>query len=329
MINTHEIKNKIISSIEKRGPSLPIQIAKELAMNSLFVAAFLSELNDEKRLKVSSLKVGGSPLYFLTGQEEQLEKFYKFLHPKEAEAFELLRKNKILKDRDQDPAIRVALRAIKDFSVAFKDNEEVYWRYILVPEQEVVELFNKQALIIKEPIKKNLIESNPQPIKTTNFNASESADSELAITSDPIESNLTIKKPKKEIKREIKQIEIFENPLVPIEIEKPKKEKPKSEFVLNIIKLIEDNKWKIIEEKEHKSKEYLCIVQINFDLGPINFLTTAKDKKSVSDLDLKKHLSDAQKIPLPALFLYTGTLSKKAKEYENQYFSILKTKKIE
>ena len=83
----------------------------------MFISAFLSELTNQKRIQVSSLKVGGSPLYYMRGQEEKLEDYYKYLHPREAEAFLLLREHKVLKDGDQDPATRVALRSIKDFSI--------------------------------------------------------------------------------------------------------------------------------------------------------------------------------------------------------------------
>ena len=70
---TNENHEKIVEVINEKGPSLPIQIARKLSMNSLFISAFLSELVNSKRIKVSHLKVGGSPLYFLDGQEEQLE----------------------------------------------------------------------------------------------------------------------------------------------------------------------------------------------------------------------------------------------------------------
>ena len=81
-------------------------------------------------------------------------------------------------------------------------------------------------------------------------------------------------------------------------------------------------------EKDYKAKEYNCISQLKTELGPIDFLTLAKDKKSVSDSDLDSLLRQAQSIPLPALFLYTGILNKKALEYEQKYYSVLKTKKI-
>ena len=70
MIQQNETHNKIIQVLEENGPSLPIQIAKKLQMSSLFISAFLSELTNENRVKVSHLKMGGSPVYFLSGQEE-------------------------------------------------------------------------------------------------------------------------------------------------------------------------------------------------------------------------------------------------------------------
>jgi len=302
MIEQNETHDKIVQVLEEKGPSLPIQIAKEIGMSSLFISAFLSELTNEKRIKVSHLKVGGSPLYFLADQEEQLEKFYKYLHPKESEAFILLRKNKILKDSDQEPAIRVALRSIRDFSVGFKKDEEIYWRYILIPEQEIEQILSpKQEIreIKKEVIKKPKI---PQPKPTV-------AVQQQTKTNESLRTE-------------------FHNPLAaPTEI-KPKKEKPKSEFVAEVINHI-NSKYQIIEEKEYKPKEYNCLIQINSDLGPIQFLTQAKEKKSVSETDLKKLLSTAQAIPLPALFIYTGKLSKKAQEYAEKYSSILKIIKMD
>ena len=141
----NETPEKIARIIERRGPSLPIQIAKEVSMSSLFVSAFLSELSKEKRIKVSHLKVGGSPLYFLAGQEEKLEKFYEYMHPKEAEAFLLLKERKVLKDSEQEPAIRIALRSIRDFAIGFKKDEEIFWRFHSLNKDELEEMFEKTA----------------------------------------------------------------------------------------------------------------------------------------------------------------------------------------
>ncbi len=286
MRDNTEIHNKIIKIIEEKGPSLPMQIAKETEMNSLFISAFLSELTEEKKLKMSHLKVGGSKLYLIPGQELLLENFYKFLHAKEAEAFLLLKEKKILKDSEQEPAIRVALRSIRDFAIGFKQNDEIFWKYISVQEQEIKERFKKpkQEKIIKI---KSTIKQKPK----TNFQKPEMT---------------------------------FQNPLVQ---QTTKKQKSKSEFVERVIELLNKN-YKVLKEKEYKSKEYNCIIQIKTELGPMDFLTQAKDKKTITEADVQKLLSAAQSIPLPALILYTEKIGKKAETYAQEYSSVLKAKKI-
>ncbi|MFA5174047.1 MAG: hypothetical protein WC438_02605 [Candidatus Pacearchaeota archaeon] len=304
MIQSSEIHNKIIQFIQNRGPSLPIQIAKQLNMSSLFISAFLAELVNEQKLKMSNLKVGGSKLYFIPGQEQSLENFHNHLPPKEIEAFRLLKEKKVLKDNELEPAIRVALRSIRDFSMGFKHNEEIFWRYLTIPEQEAFEIITpvKIEKIIPIEIKKEISEEEAK-IKEI------------------------IKKPKESKKiKEISETR-FNNPLVVKPKELIKKEKIKSEFVQTIIQLIKE-KYQIIEEKEFKTKEYTCITQVKTELGPINFLTKAKDKKTISESDVKNLLSEAQSMPLPALIIYTGDLSKKAKEYIEKYPSILKAKKL-
>ena len=136
--NTSEIKEKIISVLKERGPSLPIQISREVELSPLFASAFLSELFSETRIKISHLRVGNSPVYFVQGQEPLMEKFSDYLKSKEKEAFNLLRERKFLKDGEQQPAIRVALREIKDFAIPFRNQDgEIFWRYFTESEEDL------------------------------------------------------------------------------------------------------------------------------------------------------------------------------------------------
>lgn len=145
MQDTSNIKLKIISLIEQKGPNLPVRIAGELGLSPLFASAFLSELLSEKKIKISNLRVGNSPLYFISGQEPKLENFSEHLKSKEKEAFLLLKENNFLMDSPQEPAIRIALRAIKDFAIPFEKDKKLIWRYFTVPESEF-----KQSEKIKE-----------------------------------------------------------------------------------------------------------------------------------------------------------------------------------
>lgn len=137
--DTSKIKEKIISIIQSRGPTIPSTIASEIQTSILFTSAFLSELLSEKKLKLSNMKIGNSPIYLIQGQENQLEKFaIQYLKSKEKDAFLLLKEKKILKDIEQEPAIRVALRSIKDFAIPIKpsNSNEIFWRYLTTPEEE-------------------------------------------------------------------------------------------------------------------------------------------------------------------------------------------------
>jgi len=325
MQNTEEIKKRIITLLQNRGPCLPVQISREMRMDTLIISAFLSELIDSKKIIMSNLKVGGTHLYLLSGQEPMLENFQQYLHPKEQEALESLKKNRILKDSQQDPAIRVALRSIKDFSFSFKKDEDFYWRYLTVTEQEVKDILEPIKPEIKISQKEVKEEIKPEVKIELKEEIKESSEVKTSEKKDSNEKKREkIKKPEKDL-----TLPKFENPLALKPKEpKPQKIKPKSDFALKVIEFLEKNKFIIIEEKEYKTKEYNCISQIKTELGPIDFLTQAKDKKTISESDLDLLLRQAQTIPLPALMIYPENLNKKAIEYEKKYYSILKTKKL-
>lgn len=314
-----QIHNNIISFLREKGPSLPINIAKELGISSLFTSAFLSELVNQNLIKVSHLKVGGSPLYYLEGQQEKLENYYKYLHPREAEAYMLLRRYKVLKDSDQDPVARVALRSIRDFSHGFKIEEEIYWKFFSVSSEEINEiLYGKKE---EEIQKLNEIKNDERKEEIKEREKNEDIKKE----NENNKENLVLVRKEKSVPKN--ESEKFYNPLV-INEDKVKKEKPKSDFVQKVINFLNIKGIKVIEEKDYKAKEYNCIVQIKSELGPVNFFTQAKDKKIINENDFKKLLSDAQSIPLPAFMIYNGEIASKAKSYLDSYSSILKAKKI-
>lgn len=134
--DTSKIKERIMSVLRIKGPNLPVYVAREIGSSMLFTSAFLSELLSEKRIRISSMRVGNSPLYFISGQEPMLERFSQHLKSKEKDAFFLLKEKKFLPDSSQEPAIRVALREIKDFAIPFQRNNEFIWRFFTVPESE-------------------------------------------------------------------------------------------------------------------------------------------------------------------------------------------------
>jgi len=150
VVDLKEVKEKIISLVHSEGPLLPVQISRKLEKDTIFAGAVLSELVKDKAILISKAKVGGSPVYYSKGQEGKLSLLYPHLPSKEKEAYESLRKNQILKDKECDPPIRIALRSIKDFSIPLEINGELYWRWYLTPEIEAKSLL-ESTIEDKEP----------------------------------------------------------------------------------------------------------------------------------------------------------------------------------
>jgi hypothetical protein len=97
-------KEKVLE-IVKQGPTYPAKIAKQLGSggDTMLIGAILSTLISTGEVKVSSLKIGGTPLYYTPDQESKLEDFLDYLNEKDKRTFDLLKEQKILQDSEQDP----------------------------------------------------------------------------------------------------------------------------------------------------------------------------------------------------------------------------------
>tara|TARA_Y100000310_G_scaffold155920_1_gene155350 strand:- start:3744 stop:4610 length:867 start_codon:yes stop_codon:yes gene_type:complete len=155
MIDVEQKKEKILLFLEKTGPSLPVRIAKTIEMDPVFASAILSELLNIKKVKVSYMKIGASPLYLLPGQEKKLELYSDNLKSGEKEAYLKLKEEKVLKDEEEEPLIRVALRNIKDFAIPFEFKDKIIWRYTFSQKEEIQKILGNENKknIIKEKIK--------------------------------------------------------------------------------------------------------------------------------------------------------------------------------
>ncbi len=149
-------QEKILGLIKERGPIVPSQIAKDLGTNILLSSAILSELASRKLISISHVKVGGSPLYYMAGQEEKLQEYMDRLHEKEKAACEMLRDQKVLRDSALDPVARVALRQCRDFAkpleVTMGKEKEIFWKWYMLPTESVEPLIKKELGVIEQRI---------------------------------------------------------------------------------------------------------------------------------------------------------------------------------
>jgi len=278
----------ILEIINRKGPVIPVQVSKEIKDNVLMASARLSELLSLKKIKISSLKVGGSPLYYLPGQEEKLRNFANNLGSVERKAYDLLEQGKVLRDAAMEPAVRVALRNIKDFAVplqvSYQEKTEIFWKWYLTE--------NKEAEIAI----KGIIDA---------ISKSREIQEQQALQKTPEQTRL--EKPKEEIKKPEETVKK--------EIQKTRKAAPKINFLNEINGFFSKAKINIIDVKEiEKNSEFDLIIELNTQLGNVKYFCKAKNKKNISEGDLSSALVNAQSKGLPLLFMTNGKASKKSQE---------------
>lgn len=288
-----ETKNRIIDLIKQRGPELPVRIASAINQSNLFTAAFMSELVGEQKLKISSMRVGGSPLYYIQGQEEQLQKHIEYLNHKEKEAFKLLKEKEILSDSQQEPAIRVALRNIKDFAVQVKiidkGEEKIFWKIHTLPNDKTKEMI--EQIINPVPKQKELVEQIEKI--------------EDKIIQKEIEPKETIQIEKKHNKKEVT-----------------------SDFSQKIKEILSEKNYEITNEILSKKKEFVAKIKIKTNLGDQEIYLVAKDKKKITLDDIVSTLQKAQLEKMPSLILSSGEIDKKAMDYYTEWSNLIKHQKL-
>jgi hypothetical protein len=318
-----QLKEKIISFIETKGPSLPIQVAKETGMSILFSSAFLSELYNEKKIMMSNLRVGSSPVYFISGQEPQLERFAVYLKNKEKEAFQILKENKFLEDSKLHPAIRVALREIKDFAIQFKKDDEICWKFFTISDEEIrnaIENSQEKKIIetkkeIVETPKEKIEEKEEQKIveeKVLNiFDKGEKQDSEK-VQELPVKNIERKKKePVKKIKKEAKN-------------KKPNKKKDEN-FFNKIKDFLAEKKIEIIDIINFKNDE----AKIRVKKDNSEELLFAFNKKKITEKEILKANKEASEEKMKYHILFFGEPSKKLNDFIEAIRNLSEIGKIE
>lgn len=342
-------KESIISFIRRNGPSLPVSIARSIESSPLFASAFLSELGAERKVKMSNMKVGSSPLYYLPEQEHLLEKFIDHLNTREKEAFQKLKESKVLEDESLEPVIRVALRSIKDFAIPVKirinENSKIFWKFFTISDQELKQTLQNQFSNNNQEIPKPKEEATPVSLQTPELKEeSKGVDSSQQETKtkqkfeSPIEKKQDqielpkekeIEETKKEEEEEPEEEqETSEEKEIEQKREAPQPKKIESNFTEKLKEHLESRNIEIISILSEKKKEITAKVRIETPIGKHSFFLLAKDKKKVNENDLTIAIQNAQTKKLSAIVASTGELDKKASAYLDDWHGLVKFEKI-
>lgn len=343
---------KILSIVRLNGPVLPVDIAKGLKTNILIASAYLSELVARKKIKISSVKVGGSPVYYVPGQEAKLDKFAENLNEKELRAYEVLKEKKMLRDEQLTPLMRVALRQISDFAVplnvTFEGKQELFWKWYLVKDEEITPLIQKELGGVEKKEETKISEAVEEVVKEepvlqtkrrgrpkkdvlqaeADLKPKQEIKQEQKILKTEIKENLEKTKVETKLKTEIKEEQLKQN--IETKIPKTEKEEQKNQeklklaaqepiiengFIASVQNFFKQKEIRILsEEIIKKSTEVNYLVKIPSPVGELHYLCKAKDKKKSTDKDVSSALVEGQLKRVPVVYLYSGSLNAKAQQ---------------
>lgn len=308
-----DYRDRILAMTEEK-PVQPTAVAKELMINSMLASAMLSEMSEKGLLKISSLKVGSSPLYYQPSHQEHLIEYLQHLNEKDRRTVVLLKDKGVLGDSVQDPLTRVSLRNVKDFAkpldVTVDGNKSLFWKFYLLTDEEAAEKIKQllqptapieQPKARKPRVKKQKVAVEPQTQLQTSNTAVTQTQSvvvpELAAASLPVQES--VKEPKPIAPAEAASKALFSD----------------DPFLQKLMAFFASNSITVMEQIALKKKsEYDFVLQLASPVGQLHYYCKAKNKIKVGESDISHAFVQGQLKKLPVLFLSPGTLTKPAQD---------------
>lgn len=318
MLNSDDV----LAFMRKTGPVIPGQVAKAVETSMLFASAMLSELSSKGKIKVSSVKFGGTPLYYLPEHASKLQNYSSNLNEKDQKAYEKLKEGKVLRDNALEPLTRVSLRAIKDFAVPLTvqvgGQSEIFWKWYLLSHDDAVEKIRNILSPPQEKVEEKKEEQHEKTQQQEQPKQEEKTEEKKEVKEEVKQSEPKLDQPKQEVKKELKKEEnVSEQPKQQTLSSKSSSSKTKTiepgPFLDDVQQFCASNSM-IIHDSTiiRKNAEYDLIVEVSSSVGGLKYFCKVKNKKLVNDGDLSSAFLEAQSKQLPALFLTPGKLTKKA-----------------
>jgi hypothetical protein len=316
MINT----DTVLDVVRRKGPVVPNDVKKELKGDTMLIGAILSQLVSYQKLKISTVRIGGSPAYYAPETYQRLEKLMKYLKEKDLETANLLKKEKVLRDEEQSPLFKVSLRKINDFAkpleVIIQGKKEIFWKWFTLSKQEAeAEIRNlvapkkdlaKEELKVKEEKQE---ESKEEDSDTKNEILKEKQESQEKPSKEETEEKKVVKEDKVPKKETLKPSETKREEQRTLRNEVDTDD----EFLLEIKQFFDEKGIEILEyDIIRKNSDVEMTVKMPTAAGKQHYFCKAKSKKTVNDGDLSSAFVEGQLKHLPVLFITKGKLTKKA-----------------
>jgi hypothetical protein len=344
-----DLKKYIVDFIATNGPTLPITISKKIGKPLIITNAILSQLCEDGLLQKTSMQIGSSHIYFLRGQEQQLENFISYLKGSEKIAMERLKKEKVLQHEGLDLALKVALANMKDFAKVIKvrigNEEKIFWKYFLVSNQEAEAIINERFKVAEQQQQPS--SSTPLQLPTQLQPSTSTLQTSQAIKPQPPQP-LIQEKPLQLQQQLIPEVQKEEEAREVWEGEKEEKERGEEKVEVEKAKKAEKRKerkkGKVVKKKA-TPEDFMSFINANFSSirkisdtmyeaskeivdEKIRFLVVIKAKERISDVDLILAMREGEERKMPVIVLTKGALTKKAKEIASKSGSFLIVKHL-
>lgn len=348
---TIDYRQRALDYLRSHGPSVPVAVGKHLGTNSMLAGAVLSDLKEKGELRISRLKVGGSPLYYLQGQETDLLKFRNHLDAKEREVLTELEQRQVMRENACSPLQRVALRNSQDFAipldVTFKGGKETFWKWFAVPDADAEGIIRsminpqseeapakktathptqQQSLHHEAPMRPAPVQSTPTPSRVTQTPTPKTTASPTTQTTvaapaahvpTPQHAPATAPLPQSNLLEEQQHLA-------------PPQASASDDFLMSLHRFFAQNNIKIVSQQCVKKKaEYDFVLRLPSSVGELTYYCKAKSKRRISDMDISAAFVQGQLRKLPVLFLSPGELAKKAQELISHELHALTYKRVE
>jgi hypothetical protein len=334
-------EEQVLSAVKEKGPVIPMEVRQILkAGDSISIGATLSTLVSRGLVNLTHIKRGGSPFYYIKGQEEKLADLSKFLNEKDKKTFDILKEKKVIRDAVEEPLTRVSVRNISDFAkrmdIEVNGQREIFWRWYLTTEEDVLKILTKKvpqkeekeekkneiAAEKKEDLKKEEVKAESNPAETPAEKKEQPAEIVFSETKDK-------KERKKRAPKETQEfLDVKEAP-VDSSGQPQMIAQFNDAFINKVNKFLMEGKITVKEARQiKKGAEYDLSVEIPTPVGNVDYFCKVKSKKKCSEGDLSSAYVQGQNIRLPVLFITTGEVVKKAKEKLKSDFKGMVIKEI-
>ena len=280
----NKMKDKIFAFVQSKGPVLPVEVASAVDTNSFLAKAYLSDLIEEGKVRISNEKFGAEKLYYIQGQEQRVAERLKEVANQQKTA-------KIYHDPAMKSQVTPELaRKRQEFSAMAKK----------------VEAEDKKVKIIpKQPVQQNPPARPLQPIQQPQ--------QKPRLLPKMLPKFSIFRKPPPQ-QPEKRVIEVKPQPrYAPQQIQNIPT-KPKN-FVDDARNFLEAQNGKIADVLERKKKfaEFNALLPTAF--GEFKVLIHIRDKKKITDSDISLLYSKSSQRNIPGLMITNGHLTRKADRF--------------